>query len=175
MKRAETSARRARRRASSQAGSITGLLTDVDTGAPAGGAPVFLTGININQNELDDSNSDPATGIYQFGPLPLGTYQVHAGGPGVPVLLDEANSGGEADISVSLSVAVTAITASGPVEISWAAVPGQVYVIEYTDNLLPDPADWNELATVMATGVVEAYVDAGATVGSRMYRVQPVY
>ena len=151
-----------------QGGRISGVVTD-SGGMPVAGVPVDLLGSNPNQTVLESTVSD-ANGLYQFGPLPFGDYQIDLGsvGSGVPVTLSPTAGDESADLSGPPTVLLVGV---GPGQVSWAAVPGFSYMVEYAETTLP--FNWISLGTVVATTPIQTFVDPAPT-PTRVYRVQLV-
>ncbi|MCO6400976.1 MAG: S8 family serine peptidase [Verrucomicrobia bacterium] len=146
-----------------QGAEISGLL------AAGTNTEVCLIGENFNDNVLDCTLSE-TNGLFQFGLLPLGNYQVvSAGATNGPYIL--ANSTLDIDLSV-IAPEFTDIS-PGPgytaAIITWSATNGAAYQLDYTTNLITGP--WTFLYSVTSgVNTTLSYTDLFSSV-DRIYRV----
>lgn len=148
-----------------QAAQISGVLTN-EFGEPLIGSRVDLAGTNVNQTVLDTTFTD-LQGRYKFGPLPFGNYKVGVGGN----LIDVGLTPGDPDQSndSKFQVIVTHATHTNVGKVSWPAIIGAKYTVEYVDNPVVDP--WTPLGTIQAGSVLETFIDVTAPPTYRLYRI----
>jgi hypothetical protein len=148
-----------------QAAQVTGVLTN-EAGEGRAGVQVDLLGTNFNQTVLQSTTTD-SFGRYKFGPLPFGNYQVSVGGNLIDIGLtpddpDQATTSG-------FAVNITGVRLSLFGQVTWPAIQGMRYRVEYTDD--PGNAPWIPLGTVRANSVLEIFTDITAPGTARFYRV----
>ena len=146
-----------------QGAELSGSFTNLDSSVE-----VSLLGVNYNGSVQSVTRSD-TNGYFQFGLLPLGQYQLGAVNSvlGVFTLSD-------ADMDISLGTTnlpeflVGLDSGVYPRQISWSAVPGVRYQVDFTTNLI---SGWTTVADRIAAETNEVYLDYfGVPSGS--YRVR---
>ncbi len=146
-----------------QGSELSGLL------AAGTNTEVCLIGENFNENVIDCTLSD-TNGLFQFGLLPLGNYQVVAAGvTNGPYALTDGT------LDVDLTMARVQFTDIAPnigntaAIITWSATNGAAYRLDYTTNLITGP--WTFLYSVTSgVDTTLSYTDLFST-ADRIYRV----
>ena len=150
-----------------QAAQITGVLTN-EAGEGMGGVQVDLLGANFNQTVLQTTATDPL-GRYKFGPLPFGNYQVSVGGNLVPIDLTPADADQRTETGLAVTIVDMQFSIYG--QVTWPAIHGMRYRVEYIDDPA-SPSGWIPLGTVVANSVLETFTDLTAPPTDRYYRVR---
>ncbi len=132
-----------------------------------GGEMVSLLGVNSDimlTNTMSDAN-----GLYMFGLLPLGQYQIVSGSGAVgPIVLGPGayNAGANLGVAVVFNLVNFTVNAN---TVTWDAIIGEDYQVQYCDTLF---GSWTDLgAPVTAANAVESIVDPGPVPVMRFYRV----
>ena len=145
-----------------QASQISGVITNWP------GVDVVLYGENYNGSILDKKQTD-GSGAFQFDLLPLGSYQVGTVGTSFgPFALTYDTNSISLGATNAPAVAFTAMFGT-PRVITWNAVPGLTYRIQYAFNVF---GPWFDLPNglIVGSGPVETYYDYSGD-ASRMYRI----
>ncbi len=142
-----------------QGGEINGTYTNGTN------AQVVLLGTNYN-GHVQDQTTAYGAGEFQFGLLPAGNYMVGANGVVTNIVVGPGSPSVSLGINDLPSVAWSLI-ALPPTLVQWNAVPGFVYRVEYSTDF---GANWFELVTQPATGLVESFLDTSGD-PFRWYRV----
>ncbi|HMP74672.1 MAG TPA: S8 family serine peptidase [Kiritimatiellia bacterium] len=128
---------------------------------------VCLIGENFNDH-IQDCTLSETNGAFGFGFLPLGNYQVVAGGVTSPVVVLSGSSSNVVFMAPAIPE-FTGISMNSPLLIQWAATNGAAYRLEATTNLLTGP--WDHLYSITSVGdTTLSYTDSVPTAG-RIYRV----
>ncbi|HMO03026.1 MAG TPA: S8 family serine peptidase [Kiritimatiellia bacterium] len=132
-----------------------------------GGEMVTLLGVN-SDIALTNTMSD-ANGLYMFGLLPLGQYQVVSGSGVVnPIVLGPGSYNAGANIGVAVVFNLVNFTVNANT-VTWDAIVGEDYQVQYNDTLF---GPWTDLgASVTAASATESIVDPGPIPLMRFYRV----
>lgn len=148
-----------------QGAELSGVYTNAGGAIP--GADVALFGVQTLGLPITNTLTG-LDGLFQFGLLPYGQYQVGSGG-GLQGPFDLSAAQPDLDLGATNSpnIEISGLVPGNPVAISWPAVPGSHYEIQYADSLF-DP--WQTLDSVIAAGFTETYYDYTAVVG-RVYRI----
>ncbi|HIE10924.1 MAG TPA: hypothetical protein EYP62_04865, partial [Kiritimatiellae bacterium] len=146
-------------------GEIEGLLTN--SAGALDWAQVVLLGSESGDAVLSETWTD-SSGAFEFGLLPLGSYRLGAVSSIFgPFTLSPTNWTYRLGSTGVPPLVVSSATPGDPVTISWPAVPGLSYELQYVDSL-GDP--WQTLAIVTAASTNEVWYDYSAA-PMRMYRV----
>ncbi len=129
---------------------------------------VCLVGEVFNDHIQQCTQSQP-DGAFGFGFLPLGNYQVVAGGVTSPVIVLSGSSSNITFMAPLSPPIFTDISLNSPLVIRWSATNGAAYKLDATTNLITGP--WQHLYSVTSgVNTTLSYTDSVPTPG-RIYRV----
>jgi hypothetical protein len=148
-----------------QAAQVTGVLTN-EAGEAQAGVQVDLLGTNFNQTVLQSITTD-SLGRYKFGPLPFGNYQVSVGGNLIDIGLTPEDPDQSTESGFTVNITGVQLSLFG--QVTWPAIQGMRYRVEYTDD--PGDGTWIPLGTLRANSVLEIFTDITAPGTARFYRV----
>jgi len=148
-----------------QAGQISGFYTNLGT--------IYLFG-TAGTNALESAETGSG-GDFGFEFLAAGQYRIVTGdGSGGTNVTISGNMTWDVVVSdLDVNEIVMGIVINSPVLLSWTAVPGMVYEIQYsTPEAIISADPWTAVDTVIATSDVAEYIDWNSeNVRSRLYRV----
>jgi hypothetical protein len=130
---------------------------------------VDLIGANFN-NHIQDSTVSNGDGLFQFGLLPLGSYQlVSAGVTNGPYAITGPDITVTFFVPPEFTFVDNAAVGQTPVTVTWTASSGIVYRLDYTTNLLSGL--WSPLNVQTGDAAPTlSYLDPSST-PFRIYRV----
>ena len=145
-----------------QGGQLSGMFNNT------GNVEVALLGENYN-GRVQATTIAASNGVFQFDPLPFGNYQVGAVSTVYgPYTLAPGSAVYDMGAFALPAFAVGGIAYGNPTVITWPAVPGVLYVVQYSDD---GGATWPTLHSLVAASTTETYIDYPGSTPARWYRI----